>query len=416
MEHKVVVTGIGVIVPGAMDVESLWKRVKEGASALDRLKSVDTKDLPSKVGGELASFEPKNFIDQRLARKMDRYAQLSVSSAILACKDAGVEPPLLRNVRTGIFEGTSLGPLGGTLNYHRTYISNECGSVHPYLLMKSMIGSGSGFISLLLGTHGPSITISDGSASSTCAIGYAFRQIKYGLLDCAIAGGAEAPLSREIISTFCSARLLSTKNQEPSCIIKPFDRDRDGFVLGEGAVYLFLESLEHAINRGGHIYAEISGFGETTDAFHPTSPNPDGNWIAQAMKMALSEAGLQPSEIQYLNAHGTATKLNDVVESKAIQTVFNGDAEGLFVSSTKPITGHLLGAGGALESAIAILSIKNQFAPGTVSLRNPDTECDIKNLPVEGVPARIQNAMNNNYSFGGRNVSLIFRSYQIFQD
>lgn len=415
MEHKVVVTGIGVLAPGAMDAESLWQRVKEGTSALESLKTVNTAGLPSQVGGEITSFDPNKFIEHRQVRRMDRYAQLSVSSAMLACQDAGVELSSLENLCTGVFEGSSLGPLAGTLDCHRAYVTNECGGIHPHLLMTSMMGSGSGFVSLAIGSHGPSTTISDGSASSTCAVGYAFRQIKNGVLDVALAGGAETPLSREIIATFCSARLLSTKNTEPCYAVKPFDRDRDGFVLSEGAAFLFLESLEHALDREARIYAEIAGFGETTDAYHPTSPHPDGIWIAQAMKMALCEAGLQPSEIQYLNAHGTATRINDVVESRAIRAVFDGDANGLLVSSTKPVTGHLLGACGALESAIAILSIKNQFAPGTASLRNPDVECEINSLPVQGVPTEIRNTMSNNYSFGGRNASLVFRSFQSCQ-
>lgn len=413
IRHRVVVTGIGVLMPeGTIDIKSLWIRVQNGKSVLNKFKNIKTADLPLKTGGELSAFDPKNYIEPKQVRRMDRYAQLSVSSAILACEDAGIEPSMLRNIRTGVFEGTSLGPLRGTLDYHRAYVTNKCNGIHPYLLMTSMVGSGSGFISLLLGTHGPSTTISDGSASSTCAIGYAFRQIKNGILDSAIAGGAETPLSREIISTFCSARLLSKKNDEPSLAIKPFDRDRDGFLLSEGAVFLFLESLEHALDRGANIYAEIAGFGETTDAYHPTSPHPEGYWIAEAMEMALNEANLRPSEIQYLNAHGTATKINDVVESRAIQSVFGEDSDYPFVSSTKPITGHPLGACGALESAITILSIKNQFAPGTISLQNPDPECKIKSLSVKGVPIEIRNAMNNNYSFGGRNASLVFRSYQ----
>ncbi len=412
MENRVVVTGIGVLAPGVIDTNSLWKRVKEGISALGRLLNLDTKDLPVKLGGELTAFNPENFFEKRQVKRMDRYAQLSAACAILACKDAGIDSSSFGNVRTGVFEGSSLGPLGGTLKYHREYVNNNCQAIHPHLLMTSMMGSGSGFISLMLGTHGPSTTISDGSASATCAIGYAFRQIKHGFLDFAIAGGAETPLTWEIIATFCSARLLSTNNEEPSRAIKPFDRNRDGFLLSEGSAFLTLESLEHAVNRGANIYAEIAGFGETTDAYHPTSPQPEGKWIAEAMKTALSEAELKPSEIQYLNAHGTATKINDVVESRAIQKVFSENNVYPFVSSTKPITGHLLGACGALEAAIVILSIKNQFVPGNVSLQNPDPECDIKTLPVAGVPVEIHNGMTNNYSFGGRNASLIFKSFK----
>lgn len=411
MENRVVVTGIGVMAPGVIDTNSLWKRVKEGISALGRLMNLDTIDLPVKLGGELTAFNPENFFEKRQVKRMDRYAQLSAACAILACKDAGIDSSSLGNVRTGVFEGSSLGPLGGTLKYHQEFVNNKCQGIHPHLLMTSMMGSGSGFISLMLGTHGPSTTISDGSASATCAIGYAFRQIKHGFLDFAIAGGAETPLTWEILATFCSAQLLSTNNEEPTCAIKPFDRNRDGFLLSEGSAFLILESLEHAVNRGANIYAEIAGFGETTDAYHPTSPQPEGKWIAEAMKMALAEAELKPSEIQYLNAHGTATKINDVVEVRAIQKVFGENDVYPFVSSTKPITGHLLGACGALEAAIVILSIKNQFVPGNVSLQNPDPECDIKTLPIAGVQAEIHNAMTNNYSFGGRNASLIFKSF-----
>jgi 3-oxoacyl-[acyl-carrier-protein] synthase II len=414
MKHRVVVTGIGVIVPGALNNDSLWNRVKLGKSGIERIERINIDGLQSQIGGELLSFDPVNFIEQRQARRMDRYAQLSVSSAILACKDAGIELSMLQNVHTGIFEGSSLGPLAGTLDYHRAYVLKECCGVHPHILIKGMMGAGSGFIAMSLGTHGPSITISEGSASSACAIGYAFRQIKYGSLDFALAGGSEAPLSREIISTFCSMHLLSTRNEEPQCAVKPFDRERDGFVLSEGSAFLFLESFEHAVNRGANIYAEISGFGETTDAYHPTSPQPDGNWIAKSMKLALDEAGIKPSEIQYLNAHGTATKLNDITESKAIKTVFTNETNKPFVSSTKPITGHLLGACGAVESVITILSIKNQFIPGTVTLQNPDDECNKISLPVKGISAEIQNSMNNNYSFGGRNASLIFSAFQSF--
>lgn len=410
MERRVVVTGIGALVPGAMNAEELWKRVREGKSAIENLETVDTSGLPTNVGGEIRSFDPADFMESRLARKMDRYAQLSVSSAILACHDAAVDQKILGNLVTGVFEGSSFGPLVATLNCHRAYVTNECGGISPHLLMTSMMGSGSGFISLVLGTHGPVTTVSDGSASSTCAIGYAFRQIKSGHIDFALAGGSEAPLSREIIATFCSARLLSKCCQEPSNVVKPFDRDRDGFVISEGAVFLFLESLEHALLRNVRIYAEIAGFGETADAYHPTSPHPDGTWIGLAMKSALREACLDASDVQYINAHGTATKINDVVESKAIRSVFGNQADNISVSSTKPITSHLLGASGAVESAVVAMSIKNRFAPGTASLINPDPECPLSSLAAEGESILIHGAMNNNYSFGGRNASIVFRS------
>ncbi len=404
------VTGIGVLASKDMDYESFWSHFKQGKPFIEKLKTINTDGLPSQIGSELKSFDPLNFIEQRRAKRMDRYAQLSVSSAVLAYQDAGIVSPSIRNEHIGVFEGTSLGPLAGTLNCHRAYITNECGGMHPYILISSMMGAGSGFISMILGIHGPSTTVSEGSVSSACAIGNAFRQIKYGILDAALAGGAEAPISREIIAAFCSARLLSSKNEEPISAVKPFDINRDGFVLSEGAAFLFLESLEHALKRGANIYAEVAGFGETSDAYHPTSQNSNGVYIAQAMRSALAEARLLPSDIQYLNAHGTATKMNDAVEAKAIITVFREDEDSLLVSSTKSITGHMLGACGAMESVISILAIKNQFVPGNISLRDPDPECKIKLLPVEGVPKEVRNVMNNNCSFGGRNSSLIFCS------
>ncbi len=413
MEQRVVVTGIGVLASKEMDTESFWNNVKEGKSSVEKLKTINTEGLPSQIGAELKSFDPLNFIERRQAKRMDRYAQLSAASAAIAFYDSEIKSSSFKSECIGVFEGTSLGPLAGTLNCHRAYVLNECSGIHPYLLISSMIGAGSGFISMSLGLHGPSTTISEGSVSSACAVGYAFRQIKSGILDAALAGGAEAPISREIIEAFCSARLLSLNNEKPSCAVKPFDMNRDGFVLSEGAAFLFLESLEHALNRGAKIYAEVTGFGETSDAFHPTSQNSEGIYIVQAMRSALMEARLQPSDIQYLNAHGTATKMNDVVEAKAIKTIFPEEENNLLVSSTKSITGHLLGACGAIESIITVLAIKNQFVPGNISLQNPDPGCDIKSLPVEGVPKEIKNAVNNNYSFGGRNTSLIFSSFKV---
>ncbi len=410
MEHRVVITGIGAIVPGAFGAEQLWKRVAAGSSALGKLTMVDTTGLPTQTGGEIPAFDPLDYMEARLARKMDRYSQLSVSSSILACRDAEFDPSSLSDASEGVFEGSSFGPLVGTLNCYRSYLANVCDGIRPHLLMTSMAGSGSGFISLILHSHGPAMTISDGSASSTSAIGQAFRKIKCGLLDVALAGGSEAPLSREIIATFCSARLLSTQSRGSNGVMRPFDKDRDGFVLSEGAVFLFMESLEHALRRDAQPYAEIVGFAETGDAYHPTSPHPDGTWIARAMKLAMEEACMQASDIQYINAHGTATKINDVVEAKAIRAVFGRSNENPAVSSTKPVTGHLLGASGATECAITAMAMKHQFVPGTATLQNVDPDCELKNLPVDGAPLPIYGAINNNYSFGGRNTTIVFRS------
>jgi 3-oxoacyl-[acyl-carrier-protein] synthase II len=274
-----------------------------------------------------------------------------------------------------------------------------------------MMGAGSGHVALNLGIHGPSLTISDGSASSTYAIGYGYRSIKTGLLDLAIVGGAEAPLSEEVFAAFSCARLLATRNDLPDESMRPFDRNRDGFVLAEGAAFLVLEELSQALARDIPVYAEVTGFGETTDAFHPTSPDPTGTWIARAMDLALQEAQIQPEQVQYLNAHGTATRINDNVETTAIKRVFGRHASDLAISSTKPFTGHALGACGGIEAATTVLSLCHEFIPPTLNLLNRDEACDLDFVPVQGRNQHIEIAMSNNYSFGGRNASLLFKLF-----
>jgi 3-oxoacyl-[acyl-carrier-protein] synthase II len=411
MLHRVVVTGIGAIVAGATGKDQLLDLLLRGSSSIGTLTRFNSKSLPCSIAGEIMDFNPSDYMDRKVSRRMDRAAQLAVGAARLACVDASLDISKEDTSQTGVFEGTSLGPLNCTLENHRRYLTEGCKHAIPTMLTSSMMGAGSGFIALELGIHGPSLTISDGSASSAYAIGYGFRNIKAGYATVAIAGGAEAPLSEEIFATFCCARLLSAHNQSPREAMRPFDRDRDGFVLGEGATFLVLEELSHALGRGAHVYGEIVGFGETTDAFHPTSPHPAGEWVARAMDLALKEGGVRPEEVHYINAHGTATKANDIAETRAIKRVFGNHSSTLHVSSTKPIVGHLLGACGGLEAAMTMLSMEHEFIPPTLNLSNPDQECDLDYVRAVGRQQHIEIAMSNNYSFGGRNASLLFKHF-----
>lgn len=311
MGRRVVVTGIGVIAPGAIGKEQLWERVKSGQSSVEKVRRFDASSLPTQIAAEANDFDPSDYVDRKASRRLDRYAQLAVSAAQMASQDAHLSVDKEAKDCVGVFEGTSLGPLKATLDQHEQYLSEGCRRVNPSTLLTSMMGAGSSSIALHLQTHGPSLTISDGSASSAYAIGYGYRQIKDGYIDVALVGGAEAPISQEVFATFCCARLLSTCNNDPHRAMRPFDRDRNGFVLGEGAAFLVIEDLSHALKRNAAVYAELAGFGETTDAYHPASPHPEGIWIARAMEMALKEAGLKSEEVDYLNAHGTATHAND---------------------------------------------------------------------------------------------------------
>ena len=411
MNRRVVVTGMGVVAPSGIGKDQLWERVRTGESDIEQVSQFNVSAFPTTIAAEVRDFKPEEFMERRVVRRMARSTQFAVSAARLAWDDARLQENSLNLDNIGVMEGTSLGPINSMFESHKLFLSEGCRKVNPTSLISSINGAGSGAIAIQFKLHGPCMTISDGSASSTFAIGQGYRYIKNGLLDLALVGGSEAPLSAEIFATFSCARLLSTHNHEAHRAMKPFDRDRDGFVLGEGGVFFVLEELSHALSRGADIYAEISGFGETTDAYHPTSPNPDGRCIAQAMTMALREANVSTSELHYLNAHGTATTANDAVETTAIKRCFGERAFTLPVSSTKPITGHLLGACGALEVAISIMAIRHQYLPPTINLHIPDDHCDLDYIPSVGRTAVIENVLTNNYSFSGRNASLVLKKF-----
>jgi 3-oxoacyl-[acyl-carrier-protein] synthase II len=409
--RRVVVTGIGVTVPGGIGTGQLWNHIHEGVSAAGIVDDFREEHLPVHIGAEVKDFDPAEFIDRKSISRTERCTQFALASAELAYHDAGCTVDCTTSKRTGVFDGTSLGSINSNLSQQRAMLEAPSARVSPSALLKGMTGSSSGDVALHFHTHGPAVTFSMGSVSSSYAIGYAFRKIKMNELDVAFAGGAEAPLSKEIISLFSTAHLLSTDNDCPATACKPFDVHRNGFVMGEGGAMMILEELQQALKRGAHIYAEIAGFGESTDAYHQTTPDPEGSMIVDAMEAAMKEANIRPYEVQYINAHGTATQFNDAAEAKAIQRVFSESGRSPAVSSTKPITGHLLGACGAVEFAITSLAIFHQWIPPTMNLKEPEPAFDLDCVPQHGRSCEINVAISNNYSFGGRNSSLVIKRW-----
>ncbi len=409
--RRVVITGIGLTVPGGIGSEQLWGNLRDGVSAAGVVDALSEEHLPVQIGAEVKNFDPAEFIDRKSVLRTERCAQFALASSELAYHDAGRTVDCTTSKRTGVFDGTSLGSINSNLSQQRSMLEAPSARVSPSALLKGMTGSSSGDVALHFQVHGPAVTFSMGSVSSSYAIGYAFRKIKMNELDVAFAGGAEAPLSKEIISLFSTAHLLSTDNDCPGAACKPFDVHRNGFVMGEGGAMMILEELQQALKRGARIYAEIAGFGESTDAYHQTTPDPDGSMIVCAMQAAMKEANVHPCEVQYLNAHGTATQFNDAAETKAIERVFGESGRTLAVSSTKPITGHLLGACGAVELAITSLALYHQWIPPTMNLTEPEPACSLDCVPQHGRSCTIDIAMSNNYSFGGRNSSLVIKRF-----
>jgi 3-oxoacyl-[acyl-carrier-protein] synthase II len=410
MKKRVVITGIGVLTPCGIGKQELWNSVINGISYAEVSDVLKCSDIHVKIANELKGFNPENYLNPRTIMRLDRQGVLSFCAAKIAIEDSDLKITESESPKTGIFEGTALSSLNTNFERHSLYIKNGLKKISPMALLNGLTGNASGMIALEYSIHGPAITFSNGCVSSSYAIGYGFKKIQTGELEIAIAGGAEAPVSIEIIGLFAKAGLLSVNNENPGDACKPFDRYRDGFVLGEGGAFLILEELERALMRHAKIYAELKGFGESTDAYHGSSPHPKGIYYANAMKCALVDAGIEPEEIEYVNVHGTATKWNDPSESRAIKSLFKSYSERLPVSSTKQITGHLLGACGSLELAITCLAIMNGQIPHIANLKDKDPECGI-NVIRSPIKKKINYAMSNNLSFGGRNSSLIIKRF-----
>ena len=409
-DRRVVITGLGTINPVGATVDATWKNLLSGTSGIGRVQRVDVSDLPSKIAGEVSDFEVTDYIPKRLARRMDRYAQFFWVAARDALADAGIayEEDDPEAYRTGVVVGTGIGGVESFEQEIDTLFHVGPHRVSPYGIPKIIANIAGGQVSIDFNLYGPNTTAVTACAASANAIGDAGELIKRGAADVMLAGGADASITRFAMAGFAQARALSTNNDDPLGASRPFDADRDGFVMAEGGAALILEEREHALARGARVYAELVGYGMSADAYHITLPRPGGDGAARAMKAALDHARITPEDISVINAHGTSTPANDVTETLAIKTVFGDRAYRIPTSSTKSMTGHLLGGAGAVEAIASVLTIRDGTIPPTINYATPDPECDLDYVPNEAREAEVRYVMSNSFGFGGHNVALIF--------
>ena len=408
-KRRVVVTGLGTINPLGNNVEDTWENLVNGVSGIDSITSFDTSNLPVTFAGEVKNFDANEYMGKQHARKLDRSGHLSIYATEEALKDATLDNQERLGPNVGIVFGTGIGGIGATEDAVRTFDERGPSRVNPLAITQLMPNSSTGQVAIKFGIEGPSVTITTACAASANAVGEAKNMIENGIVDIVVTGGTESGTTPMTIAAFAQIRALSTQNDNPKEACKPFDKNRDGFVMGEGSTVLILESEESAKSRDAEIYAYIDGYGSTTDAYHITAPAEGGAGAVKAMEKAIEDAGITPSDIDYINAHGTSTPANDKNETEAIKTVLGEKAYEVVISSTKSMTGHLLGGGGAFESMASILSIKHSKVPPTINLNDPDEECDLNYTPNNAVDLSIKTAMSNSFGFGGHNAVLVFK-------
>jgi len=392
-------------------MDSTWEKLVAGRSGIDYITLFDASRHETRIAGEVKGFEPTDYINRKDARRMDRFAQLAVAAGIQAVKKAELKIDASNCDEIGVFIGSGIGGLGTLFEQAKILVEKGPDRVSPFLAPMMISDIAAAQISIALGVKGPNMCMTSACSSGSDAIGAAFEFIRYGNAGVMIAGGTEAIVNPLGITAFNALKALSTRNDQPQKASRPFDKDRDGFIISEGAVVLVLESLEHALGRGAHILAELVGYGATADSFHVTQPLESGDGAARAMTLAMKRGGIRPEEIGYINAHGTSTPLNDAMETKAIKTAFGDYARKVPISSTKSMTGHLIGAAGAIEPAICIMTILKGIIPPTINYEHPDPECDLDYVPNVARPARVDMALTNSFGFGGHNSVLIFRRY-----
>ena len=408
-KRRVVVTGLGTINPLGNNVSDTWNNLINGVSGVDYISSFDTDELPVKFAGEVKNFDANEYLGKQQARKLDRSGHLSIHATEEALKDAGLDTKERLGSEVGIVFGTGIGGIGATEQAVRTYDERGASRINPLAITQLMPNSSTGQVAIKFGIEGPSLTITTACAASANAIGEAKNMIQHGIVDMVIAGGTESGTTAMTIGAFAQIRALSTNNENPKEACRPFDKNRDGFVMGEGSTVLVMESEESAKKRGANIYGYISGYGATTDAHHITAPAEGGKGAVEAMKKALADAEISNEEVDYINAHGTSTPANDKNETAAIKTVFGDMADQLNISSTKSMTGHLLGGGGAFESLVSLLSLRNNIIPPTINLNNHDEDCDLNYTPNVALEKDLSIAMSNSFGFGGHNGVLVFK-------
>ena len=406
-KRRVVVTGLGVVSPVGIGVQSAWANIVAGKSGITKITKFDASNFSSQIAGEVKDFDVSQYLPAKEARRMDTFIQYGLAAAIEAVKDSGIEAIEENAERIGVSIGSGIGGLGLIEETNDTYDEGGPRKVSPFFIPGTIINMISGNLSIMFGFKGPNVSIVTACTTGTHSIGDAARMIEYGDADVMVAGGAEAAITELSVAGFASARALSSRNDDPATASRPWDKDRDGFVIGEGAGVMVLEEYESAKKRGAKIYAELIGYGMSADAYHMTAPNMDGP--RRSMRNALNNAGINPDQVQFVNAHGTSTPLGDANETNAIKAAFSDHAKNIVVNSTKSMTGHLLGGAGGLESVFTVLSIYNQISPPTINIFNQDPECDLDFCANTARDMKIDVALKNNFGFGGTNGSLVFR-------
>ncbi|MGM9945923.1 MAG: beta-ketoacyl-ACP synthase II [Lysinibacillus sp.] len=410
-KRRVVVTGVGAVSPLGNTIDDTWAAIKAGTSGVGPLTRVDAEKFSAKVAAEVKDFNIEQYVERKEARKMDRFTQYALAAALMAHKDSGLQVNESNAERIGVWIGSGIGGMETYEQQFLTFQERGARRVSPFFIPMLIPDMASGQVSIYLGAKGPNSCSVTACASGTNSIGDAFKVIERGDADVMVTGGAEAPIVNMAIAGFTANTALTT-NTDPATASRPFDKNRDGFVIGEGAGIVILEELEHAKARGAKIYAEVIGYGATGDAHHITAPAPEGEGAARAMQMALDTAGVTPSKVDYINAHGTSTPYNDLFETQAVKTVFGEHAYKLAMSSTKSMTGHLLGAAGGVEAIFTVLALQEGILPPTINLHEPDPACDLDYVPNEARQANIHYAMSNSLGFGGHNASLLFKKYE----
>ena len=411
LKHRAVITGMGVISPVGNHLDEFWNNLLEGKSGIGLLTRFDTSDLPTKVAAEVKYFEPTEWINKKESRHMDRFAQFAIAAAKMAVQDSGLDFEKVDKERAGAVMGCGIGGVITFEEQKEILMSKGSGRITPFFVPMLISNMAAGHLSIEFGLQGSSMTVATACASATNAIGEALRIIQHGEADVVLCGGTEAPITDLAFAGFCAMKAMSTEKENPEQACRPFDKRRSGFVMGEGAGVLVLESLEHATARGARIYAELAGYGSTSDAYHITTPVPGGAGAARAMRLALNDAGVSAEDVDYINAHGTGTGPKDATETAAIKTVFESHATKLAISSTKSMTGHLTGAAGAIEAIICAFAIERGAIPPTINYGEPDPECDLDYVPNLARKQEVNVAMSNSLGFGGHNATIVLKKF-----
>ncbi|MEW5707182.1 MAG: beta-ketoacyl-ACP synthase II [Actinomycetota bacterium] len=412
MHRRVVITGMGTVNPLGIGIDNYWSALTAGKSGISTITSFNAEGYPSTIAGEVKDFNATDYLDQKDVRRLDRFQHLALAATSMALKNANLEITKDNENSIGVIVGSGIGGLGTMEEQHQILIEKGPRRVNPFCIPMMITDLAAGQISIFFGAKGPNYCTVSACASSNHAIGEAYETIKRGAADVMITGGSEASITPLGVAAFCASRALSTRNHEPEKASRPFDIERDGFVMGEGAGIIIIEELNFALSRGARIYAEIIGYGVTADAFHITQPDPTGSGAMRAMEMAINEAGINKENIDYINAHGTSTEIGDIAETKAIKNLFGDHAYEMLVSSTKSMTGHLLGAAGAIELIATALAVYNGVIPPTINLEKPDPECDLNYVPNKAVARDIKFALSNSFGFGGHNATILIKRFE----